>query len=97
MNATCSAIHDEPIINKMSEAQIRQWFQFLYGLGINFHPDDRGEDIVKYGKRGEAYTEAGDKLFSPDGAKSYDAIMDDAFASLGDRVYDIAVEVSSGL
>jgi hypothetical protein len=87
---SCGDIHDKAIPSKMNESQVRQWFQFLLGLGVNFHPDDRGADIVKYGISND------ERMFTDEGANAYDAIMADAHRSLGDKVYDIAIEVLNG-
>ena len=71
--------------SKMSEDELRRWFLMLVGLGINFHPDDSGASIMKYGTNERFFTDAGSRL--------YDQMMTRAIESLGDKVYEIGAEL----
>lgn len=72
----------------ISETEVRAILKkYVDALGMGFHPDTAGEEYQDY--------ENGKPSFTFEQAKQYDREMAYCFGLLGDRVYDIGMEIMS--
>ena len=66
---------------------VKDFFHYIvYGLDINFHPDDDFKDYVSY--------ETGERTMDDEQAELYNRLMDECFEVFdGDQVYEIGSEL----
>lgn len=66
-------------------ADVRRFFDTLVADGINFHPDDRFDDIIHYQTK--------EPMFSDEDADNLDDVMERCFevCGEGDDLYELAI------
>lgn len=67
-----------------SEEDVRTFFRYLVqDLKLNFHPDTTFEDYIEF--------DTGEPSFSEAEAKRLNAMMDQCFETIGEKVYEVGL------